>query len=77
MRNLEELEVDEMEERERHKGELHNLIKAMNDKHLVARYSKYLSKCLYNTADPFFRRKHNQYLESIGVVKEESVYERM
>ena len=49
----------------------------MTDKHLVGRYSKYLNKCLFNTSDAFIRRKHNHYLESIGIVKEESVYERM
>ena len=49
----------------------------MNDKRLVTRYSKYLNKCLFNTSDAFLRKKHNQYLDSIGFVKEETVYDRM
>ena len=74
---MEEDEVEEMDERYEHKGEHQNLIRAMNDKRLVNRYSKYLNKCLFNTSDAFLRRKHNQYLDSIGFVKEETVYDRM
>ena len=49
----------------------------MKDTHLVERYSKYLNKCLFMTNDSFIKRKHQQYLEMVGIEKNETFYERM
>ncbi len=50
----------------------------MKDVNLVERYSKYLSKCLLQTTDPFLRRKYNQFLnKKVITEKKENFYDRM